>query len=614
MQESSPDYQPIQLVPNIRYPTYQLHALAGSKKGRGEAVFRIAVLETVKWLRQRFRAFELPDELNLPDPDDYEALDLNQLTSFHLDVGYRLEVIWLPNPGIWVLQLTEPDLGARSAVDDHSRAPVPGRLFETNVSYRLGSDQVECAFKTVVHEPVGTEAECEVFRLAFIKHLVRNPRVGLVNGWPLDDQPHVLATKSDLKRFQEWITSRDRTIPAVVMTEYRESKKEVPLFDLPKVLEDRKPMVRPLPVIPDLPDYEPLKDSAPVYPYYAQDMARYRMGYAHIFLLPAELMNAFADSLHQSIQYGETLILEPEAFGGKIHRFPYGTSRTHQETTYRTVDTFLQNYPKGKDMSFGHCLWLEEARELIARDALSKHRSVEEVASFYEQRLRAVEKEFHEDRATLQNQLSDRENKIVRLQDAIHEVEMEKQYLREERSQREREFEIRLDEKNRELEYWVRKQCRPDKPSDVLEWVEQNFEGKLCFHERARDLMEKTPPDRVNMELLCDALEYLAEEYRDELLGTIDGIQRDRRCSEKYGRPFQVVPTKGPSVNMYPNDYKIKYYIGHKGKPVESLLDLHLKVGNDPDSLLRIYFLYDKEKKMIVVGSLPEHLRTVSYR
>lgn len=42
------------------------------------------------------------------------------------------------------------------------------------------------------------------------------------------------------------------------------------------------------------------------------------------------------------------------------------------------------------------------------------------------------------------------------------------------------------------------------------------------------------------------------------------------------------------------------------------MLDLHLKVGNDSENLLRIYFLYDKEKKLIVVGSLPKHLKTLT--
>ena len=86
-----------------------------------------------------------------------------------------------------------------------------------------------------------------------------------------------------------------------------------------------------------------------------------------------------------------------------------------------------------------------------------------------------------------------------------------------------------------------------------------------------------------------------------------------QRCMQKYGRPFDVVPVSEATRQMYAAEYKIKYYIGYKGKPIESLLDYHLRVGKDNAGLLRIYFLYDKEKKLIVVGALPRHLRTVSY-
>jgi len=94
----------------------------------------------------------------------------------------------------------------------------------------------------------------------------------------------------------------------------------------------------------------------------------------------------------------------------------------------------------------------------------------------------------------------------------------------------------------------------------------------------------------------------------------IDEEEMNNRCTQKYGRPFDVVPSAGVSGVRYPKEYKIKYYLGHKGKPVESLLDYHLRVGNDNERQLRVYFLYDNEKKLIVVGSLPEHLPTVMFR
>ena len=129
----------------------------------------------------------------------------------------------------------------------------------------------------------------------------------------------------------------------------------------------------------------------------------------------------------------------------------------------------------------------------------------------------------------------------------------------------------------------------------------------MCFTQaQANDA--KAPPDQVNLNLLCDALEYLATEYWDELNGYIRESERDNLCAQNYGRPFKVTSLTGTAIKINSAEYKIKYNIGFKGKPVESPLNLHLKVRNDPCNLLRIYFLYDKIRHLIVVGSLPKHL------
>ena len=116
------------------------------------------------------------------------------------------------------------------------------------------------------------------------------------------------------------------------------------------------------------------------------------------------------------------------------------------------------------------------------------------------------------------------------------------------------------------------------------------------------------------MRLLCDAIEYLATEYRDLKRGAIQWEDATHRCSEKYGRPFEVTGCGEVSVEMYASQYKIKYQMGAKGKPVESVLDEHLKVGNTAGNLIRIYFLYDSQRDVIVVGSLPYHLKVAQIK
>ncbi len=611
MTEEVFDYQPILLLPNIRYPTYQLHAYAGAKQAEKESVLTIAVLETVKWLRQRFRAFDLPAELDLPDPEHYEDFDWSELRSFHLDMGYKLEVIWIEEQSRWVLQLTEPDLGARHGSGEDKRPPVPGRLFETNVSYLLKEDKVECAFKTVVHEPAGTTSPCEVFRLAFIKHLARNPLVRLHKNWPVTDKAHVLSTKGRLKRLQTWLVDPKRMLPALVAFEYTEKKQPFSLFHVPTIraFDELLSFQLPKSRLPEM----AAQDLKPRLPFAVSDFARYKMGYAQVFILPAGQKKMFTEMTGLPVQSGEALILEPLTFGGAVKRYPYAASKHGRKKVQKDIDQYIQTYPKGKDIDFGDCLFINDAKDLVHKQVLGIYQSAEEAALAYEEKTRTLENQHRERQNALRKDIQGREEKTNKLQEKIRELKMEKEQLRVELARQEKKAKKQLSLKEQEIKRWELIKERPQKPEEIPGWVKQFFEGRLIFHDRARDMITKVSPEKVNLPLLCDALEFLAEEYRDCLTGSLTEEERDQICSQKYGRPFEVVYSKGRSVEKYSADYKIKYYLGYKGKPVESALDLHLKVGNDPDNLLRIYFLYDKEKKRIVVGSLPEHLRTVSY-
>src|SRR5450756_2268906 len=103
--------QPLRLVRNVTYPTYQLYAIAGNGKRPAESVLKIVILETLNWLRQRFQELDEPEELKWPLASQYAEVDCRNFKSFRIDRGYKLEVICLPEEKIWALQLTEPDLG-----------------------------------------------------------------------------------------------------------------------------------------------------------------------------------------------------------------------------------------------------------------------------------------------------------------------------------------------------------------------------------------------------------------------------------------------------------------------------------------------------------------------
>jgi len=285
--------RPLLLLRNVRYSTYQLWAIAGNANNKTN-VLKIAVLQTLQWLRERFREQELPHELNFPTADAFKDVELSQFTSVTLRYGYKLEIVWLADDNCWTMQLTEPDLGSSpGTIGEGVRVPVAGRIFETNISYQITGEGVLCGFQTIVSEPEGTQEACEVYRLGVIKHLKRNPLVGLTHLWKLEEEPHFIRSIKDVKIFQKGLNTKKRTLPIVLIAEYMSPKNnsqkqnhiiEFNISNPPPSLDSMLKQNSYLPSSAEIPMHNeaesPEQESFPLLPHWIQEISHNRMGYA----------------------------------------------------------------------------------------------------------------------------------------------------------------------------------------------------------------------------------------------------------------------------------------------------------------------------------------------
>ena len=142
-------------------------------------VLRLAGLITMEWLRYRLGEHAPEEFLRLPPPSEYLSADDSCLFSIHISSGFMIDIVSLPDQGIWTLQITEPDLGSDPGNPHQTRQAVPGRVIETNVGFRISGTQLECGFQTLISDPEGTSQQAEVYRLAFVRRLVDHPDFGL---------------------------------------------------------------------------------------------------------------------------------------------------------------------------------------------------------------------------------------------------------------------------------------------------------------------------------------------------------------------------------------------------------------------------------------------------
>ncbi|MEG2421889.1 MAG: hypothetical protein RSB55_10060, partial [Oscillospiraceae bacterium] len=373
-------------------------------------------------------------------------------------------------------------------------------------------------------------------------------------------------------------------LPAVVIAERVEPAQSVPnLALMQKIKPEAMPMIPLLSTLSVETARQPVgtqnvPSSAPQLPYDTTSLTRYKMAYAQFFRLPFSQLGEFARILKTEIGSGETLLLEPIAFGGGCVRYPYPGAKS--DGLLQKLDSDVQEYPKRKPVSFDR-VWflvdaklrqqerLGDAKELAADAAQQQRDKTDLLKSKYEAELQRKDTALEQLRG-----------KIVQLQAQIDDARERAKAATEEAGARVAQAEDRLQRQEDTLRYYRSLSQRPAATGDIPAWVQSRFGAHMLFHPRAVDLITKTPTNEVDMKLLCDALEYLATEYWACNEGQMSEDTAKSCCSEKYGRPFEVCPMGRLTVEHTPAEYKIKYRIGAAGKPVETPLDLHLKVGN----------------------------------
>ena len=618
MSEHLKTRKPFMLMKNVVYSTYQLRAHTSNNQTPPEDAFKIVILEVMSWLRERFRALDVPEEIKVPEPWEYKNFNTDQIRSFRIDSGYMLETCYLKEEGSWAMQLVEPDLGPNPGRETQMRPPAPGRLFFTNIGLAMKDNTVEVGINIQVSELENEEIPCEVFRIGVVKRLARNALIGLEQEkYRIIEKPYVLDSLGNISKLKSYIMSEERSLPILVCAE-PSTNAVLTSEDSKGALRREDSYVSNLTVNSDI--SSKLAGCLQNYPLpvSVEELAEPIMGYGYVFLLPQNLYEDFVSGWDSGLEEGGIAIYYPPQFSGHREIYRYQDLCEKKDLLVRLFTSNIQEYLKRKAISYGDVQFLRELKQKELQIILSSEREKGEMQEVLLRELedyqRLTDQKIAQERGEQKKENIELNRENRKLLDRLQELEEKIEKAKDSKTAIEELAEKvnLLREENEALRIQVRKLCAPTKPSQLAQWIEEQFSGRLIFHSKAVALIENTPAAEVDMKLLCDALEFLATEYRNELIGEITEEERNLLCSKRYGRPFTVTPIKGMSPQAYSAEYKIKYYENEKGKKYESVLDLHLKVGNDSENLLRIYFLYDKEKKLIVVGSLPKHLKTLA--
>lgn len=657
----------VKLLKNHLYATYQLHAVMNNKKISAEEGLKLGALTVIEWIRQRLGS-DIPEELQVPEPEAYASFDVNQLTSVHLNCGFVIDIISLPEKGMWSLQITEPDLGSDPGNPKQWRKPVAGRIMETDVAFVINGKELEVGVKTIISDPENTH-KADVYRPAFVKKLYNNPSFGLKQIIPIIPKLRYIDNQEQLKNVLQLYKNIDNQLPILIFTRVKKTvvEKGLPLeglsleelkaragkqdkyddkgnlirsikaeHDLEEILakeqakakgkkaksknqdtvvarslDELRVLAKNPVVVAKKPVLRQPKRVSTEYTFPPYDVYRFAgafAGFAHVYMLEPQLLKKLAEQENIALTDGDILSLEPQGFKGEKKLFSIATA----EENSRLLQKYIFTYPREKAVDFGNVYFLGGARDALVNTGNEAKALSEEQAKRF-----SLEQEIQQ--AQWQARLKEKDNELARLTNQLNKqvqqislAENKIASLGEAHAKELQQKERLINEQIERIQFLEERVARPHSKKELPGWAAQKLSKHLMLHPKALSSLDSAFVSADRLEELYDALEYMANDFWETRYAGLSQEELLIRSSKKYDKKFEITVNSDSSINTYPGQYKITNYKEFGGATSTRELKWHFKAGNKSEHLVRIYFFFDDARKLIVVGSMPDHLDTVS--
>jgi hypothetical protein len=580
----------VALVRNKLYRTYQFHGIVGKGKNP-DHVFKTVISQIFLWLSDRFRQFEeVPEQIRTLC--DASKINDSSLQPFHINDGYIIETAYLQEDNSWSFCLTEPDTGTSE------RDPVPGRLFVTNFALRIMNDAVELGCKTLCSQPECIQEDAEVFRPKLIRDL--KDGLGLWEFLDLSYEAGNLEDGNAQRKFDAVFKFNERNMPIIVI----ERKK--PCFSENTILKNEDYLGGLLKPKFDMVVLETVANQSKKqidWVLSSNQIAKSLCGFAYVFRNLSGAQN-------------QIKVFAP---GGTVEviDLPESLDETQESQIRRMVIDKIRLSPKRNEkFGYGNIIFLQESIAIKQERELErlKHSEncLEEIKELYSINTRLIDEKVREEQKNrdcfqkLNEEKKGRQAEELSYNDKLRQMAREMKNLEKENNN----LKDQLKAITVELEAFQARESRPDNAEQLIHWIDKYFGEDVILLARAKDEIKKAK--NCSVDLMCDGIEVLAKAYRQWRLGHVSEEQYNCNCKSLCKTSFEITHTGDASIKRYPKDYKVPYddpfALEHGGKRV---LDQHLKYGVDSKFLLRIYFFWDEKLERVVIGSMPEHLRSV---
>ncbi len=629
-------HAPLKLNRTNRYPGYQFYARIRVDGMSETEAFHYVILSVYDWIRSKVpEEDQKAPELQVPVPEAYGDVSGESFASFHLNIGFALDITPLMDSGIWTLRIKDPDPG----VDD--RAPVAGRFFTTRVGIRLNEKgYTELGIRIDVTDPATVEKELDViFRPSFVKTLALQPSVHFEQARDLlYGKAYQVNSEEDYKQLLYMLGNEENQLALVIFTHMRpgqkKPRKNMSMEELIKGDQIKSLLQFSGMTIPGLGKAFPgmSGDAAsvaeipkpPVLPYDADHFSRSAFAYAMTFVLGDSYTERFREKIKKDFSAGDILICGAKKFRGGVAVVGYpGDKDQDLKKAYDMALLAAQGYIKHKaPYDYDSVVFEAEARKL------EQHARVMEL----------VNSSSMEDK----DKIAQMQYEMQLLFDVIDDKDKDLEDLR---SQKEDEFRrgedfgkegmAALEEENARL-----KKSLGEK-QDQIDAMKNSFEqagllGEALEKMRTIDTLPESNEDVVN---------FFRSAYQDRIDFTDRGLSSASKCELRTANLWGILYLvahklvdvfREKTVNlteeevMHATGFEMSFHEGsmtreqkdmmrlredvYQGKTISVEPHLKLKTGKGEPVNQRLHFWFDPDMKRIVIGHLGNHLDSASSR
>lgn len=588
--------------------------LCNQSKVDTEDLLKFCILTSLHWMRRLFNSGDVPEELKYAKAENRSEVTLDSFLSCSIDRSrFHIDIQSATEHGIWAARVTESTV----ALSKNGRHGV--ERIVNNIGFRVLDGIVHFAMTVDRCRPYWYD-EGPLYPVT-PPHIVKllatvDETIGLKQVDLLDRGCGVITNKSELKQFITTHNNDSNMLPSCVFLGSTEQLKIQPLtkdivnLPSPKQLTTAQSAIltRQNVVIANrLNDYarNRAKDAS-----LAVSFGTRLIGMCRSYYVKPDMVSAVCNRLKVKGKSGDMIYLLGTS--AVVYRFKDKSTRSFWDEL---------NY---NNAIMRDCMMLAESKPITPVLMVGSVFTV--VQDNHEDDIALWKNRYEKAQASMKQQEDEWKRKLSIVQEENErlsaQVERGKAYQESiERDKISLQAELRasheaLENKEKadqeEIDYLRRSIARPQTHAEITEWAKKMFDKRLLIHSRAADMLTQKSAREIDFSLICDALDFLATDYWDSVFGDLSDDQLLTNCATKYGRPFEVVPVTEHTIESLPSQYKVKYIMAGDKRRKEVPLKLHLRVGRTPSDLLRVYFFLDKERQLIVVGSLPHHLETIT--